>query len=87
LAPLRFGGAGLGSQKENTMPEPVRQKDRETFLARANQARADADAATLENVRERCLRAESAWREMAARVERTDLMRANKLAEKLAESE
>jgi hypothetical protein len=64
------------------MPEPVRQKDRETYLARADQARAEADAATLENVRERCLRSELAWREMAARVERTDAMRASKLAEK-----
>jgi len=64
------------------MPEPVRQKDRETFLARADQARAEADAATLENVRERCLRSETAWREMAARVERTDAMRASKLTEK-----
>ena len=69
------------------MAEPVRQKDRETYLARADQARAEADAATLENVRERCLRSESAWREMAARVERTDHMRAMKLAEKLQEAE
>ena len=69
------------------MPEPVRQKDRQTFLARAEQARADADAATLENVRERCLRSEIAWREMAARVERTDAMRASKLAEKQAQED
>ena len=69
------------------MPEPVRQKDRETFLARADQARADADAATLENVRERCLRSEIAWREMAARVERTEAMRASKLAEKQAQED
>ena len=69
------------------MPEPVRQKDRETFLARADQARADAEAATLENVRERCLRSETAWREMAARVERTDAMRASKLAEKQAQED
>ncbi len=69
------------------MPEPVRHKDHETFLARAEQARADADAATLENVRERCLRSESAWREMAARVERTDQMRATRLAEKVAEDQ
>jgi len=69
------------------MAEPVRQKDRENYLARAEQARAEADAATLENVRERCLRSESAWREMAARVERTDQMRAIKLAEKLQEAE
>ena len=69
------------------MPEPVRQKDHETFLARAEQARAEADAATLENVRERCLRSELAWREMAARVERTDAMRASKLAEKQLQDE
>jgi len=64
------------------MAEPVRQKDRETYLARAEQARAEADSATLENVRERCLRSETAWLEMAARVERTDQLRASKLAEK-----
>jgi|KBSMisStandDraft_5_1062788.scaffolds.fasta_scaffold3065104_1 hypothetical protein len=69
------------------MPEPVRHKDHETFLARADQARADAEAATLENVRERCLRSELAWREMAARVERTDQMRANRLAEKITEDQ
>ena len=49
------------------MAEPVRQKDRETYLARAEQARVEADAATLENVRERCLRSATAWLEMAAR--------------------
>jgi hypothetical protein len=64
------------------MAEPVRQKDLDTYLARAEQARAEADAATLENVRERCLRSETAWLEMAARVERTDQLRASKLAEK-----
>ena len=69
------------------MPEPVRHKDHETFLARADQARADAEAATLENVRERCLRSELAWCEMAARVERTDQMRANRLAEKITEDQ
>lgn len=69
------------------MAEPVRQKDLETYLARAEQARAEADAATLENVRERCLRSETAWREMAARVERTDQLRASKLAEKMLADE
>ena len=44
------------------MGEPVRQlKDRELYRLRAEQARAEADQATLENVRERCLRAEAAW--------------------------
>lgn len=49
------------------------QKD--LYLLRATEARRDAEEATLANVRERCLRAEAAWLEMAARAERTDRMR------------
>lgn len=56
--------------------------DRETYLARAAEARAQADKATLDNVRERCLRSEAAWAEMAARAERTERMRQTLLAEK-----
>lgn len=56
--------------------------DKETYLARAAEARADAEAATLDNVRERCLRSEAAWAEMAARAERTEKMRATLLADK-----
>ena len=59
--------------------------DRQTFLSRAAEARADADAALLDNVRERCLRSEAAWSEMAARAERTENMRAAREAEKAAE--
>jgi hypothetical protein len=58
--------------------------DRETFLARAAEARAAADAAQLDNVRDRCLRSEAAWSEMAARAERTEKMRAARDAEKAA---
>jgi len=43
----------------------------EAYRARAAVERANADAATLDNVRERCLRAESAWTAMADRAERT----------------
>ena len=43
-------------------------RERDNYLARAAEARADADAATLPNVKERCLRAEEAWAAMAARV-------------------
>lgn len=56
--------------------------DRDTFLARAAEARAEAASATLDNVRDRCLRAEAAWTEMAERVERTERMRATLQAEK-----
>ena len=56
--------------------------DRENFLARAAEARNAADAATLDNVRDRCLRSEAAWSAMAARAERTEKMRASLLAAK-----
>lgn len=54
----------------------------ELCRARAAQARAEADAATLDNVRERCLRAEAAWIAMAERGEHADVMRANLVAAK-----
>ena len=69
------------------MADPVRHSDLETYLERADQARADADAATLDNVRDRCLRAEAAWRVMAARVERSDKMRADLLEAKRQSAE
>jgi hypothetical protein len=54
------------------------------YLTRAAEAKRDAEAATLANVRERCLRAEAAWSEMAARADRGDKMRAQLDAEKAA---
>jgi hypothetical protein len=56
------------------------------YLTRAAEAKRDAEAATLSNVRERCLRAEAAWSEMAARADRGDKMRAKLDAEKAAAS-
>ncbi len=53
-----------------------RMSTQQFYLDRANEARRDADAATLSNVRERCLRSEAAWAEMAARAARTEKMRA-----------
>ncbi len=50
----------------------------------AAQARADADAATLDNVRDRCLRAEAAWLAMAERQQRIDTARAEREAPKPA---
>lgn len=64
------------------MADMVRQKDYATYLARAEEARAEAEGSTLENVRERCLRAEAAWLAMAAKSERTERMRATTAAEK-----
>lgn len=39
------------------------------YRQRADEARLEAEASTLENVRERCLRAASAWDAMATREE------------------
>jgi hypothetical protein len=57
----------------------------EVYLERAAEARASARAATLDNVRDRWLRAEATWTEMAARSQRTDSMRARLIAEKASE--
>lgn len=46
------------------------------YRDQAAKAHADADAATLDNVRDRCLRAAQAWGGMADRIARTDAMRA-----------
>lgn len=54
------------------------------YRARAAEARSDAESATLENVRQRCLRAAAAWDDMADRAARTDRMRARQDAEKAA---
>jgi hypothetical protein len=71
------------------LPEPGGAKERtvmatqeEIFLLRAQEARREAEAATLDNVRQRCLRSEAAWLDMAHRAARTDQMRAKSEAEK-----
>ena len=45
------------------------------YRARAAQASADAEAATLSHVRERCRRSEAAWSALADRAERSEQMR------------
>jgi len=56
--------------------------NRDFYMTRAAEARADAEAAVLANVRERCLRAAAAWDVMADRATRTDRMRAQAEAHK-----
>ena len=53
----------------------IRSTNLEFFLTRAAQARADAEAATLEHVRERCLRSEAAWTALADRAERSERLK------------
>jgi len=46
------------------------------YRARAEECRTQADETSLQNVRDRCLRAAAAWVAMAERGERADAMRA-----------
>jgi len=57
----------------------------EFYLERAAEARATADGATLDNVRERWLQAEASWIEMAARKAQSDGMRDKLIADKALE--
>ncbi len=50
------------------------------YRTQAARCRAEAEAATLDNVRERCLRAEAAWLDMALRQERVVASRAEREA-------
>lgn len=53
----------------------IRSSNLEFFRARAASARADAEAATLEHVRERCHRSEAAWEALARKAERSERLR------------
>ena len=57
------------------------------YRDRAAEAGRDAAEAKLDNVRERCLRAEEAWLGMAARVERSEKLRADTIAHKAGSAE
>ena len=61
----------------------IRGTNLQFFLARAEQARAEGDAATLEHVRERCRRSEAAWQALADRAERSEQMKAAENERKL----
>jgi hypothetical protein len=52
------------------------------YLARVEQARAEAAAATLDHVRERCRRSEAAWTELADRAARSEQLRAAEIERK-----
>ena len=55
------------------MAQPViRGSNLDFFLARVEQARAEAEAATLDHVRERCRRSEAAWTALAERAQRSE---------------
>lgn len=56
----------------------------EFYRARVMQAQADAEAATLDHVRERCRRSEAAWQALADRATLAERMRARLALEKQA---
>lgn len=60
----------------------IRSSNLEFFRARAAQAHAEAEEATLDHVRERCLRSEAAWASLAAKAERSESLRAQEALRK-----
>ena len=57
----------------------------EFYLERARQARDEADAATLDHVRERCRRSAAAWTQLADRAQRSEQLKAAEAIRKAAE--
>ena len=53
----------------------IRNSNLEFFLARAAQARAEGEAATLTHVKERCQRSEAAWQALADKAKRSERLR------------
>ena len=56
------------------------------YLTRADEARKQAEAATLSHVRDRCRRSEVAWAQLAERSAATEAMRLKLLQTKAAEA-
>jgi len=64
----------------------VRSTNLQFFLDRAEQARAEAEAATLDLVRERCRRSEAAWSALADKAQRGERLRIEDQKRKAAEA-
>ena len=65
------------------MSGPVlRHSNLDFFLARAEQARVEGEAATLVHVRERCQRSEEAWTALADKAKRSERLRAEEALRK-----
>lgn len=59
----------------------------EFYDARANEAANEAEAATLDNVRDRCLRAEKTWRGLAEQARKVKLDRERAERDRVARRE
>jgi hypothetical protein len=64
----------------------IRSSNLQFFLTRVAQAHEEAEEATLDHVRERCLRSEAAWQALADKAQRAERMRLQE-AERKAEAE
>jgi len=64
----------------------VRSTNLQFFLARATQARDEAESATLSHVRERCRRSEAAWTALAAQARRSERLRMEEAERKAAQA-
>ena len=64
----------------------VRSTNLQFFLARAEQARDEAEAATLDHVRERCRRSEAAWNALADQAQRSEHLRAEEAERKATQA-
>jgi hypothetical protein len=62
----------------------IRGTNLDFFLARAEQARSEAEAATLDHVRERCRRSEAAWTALADKARRSERLRVEEAERKAA---
>lgn len=68
------------------MAAPVkRNSNAEFYLARAEQARVEADEATLDHIRDRCHRSEAAWTALADRAQRAERFRIEEQERKAAQ--
>jgi hypothetical protein len=63
----------------------IRGSNLQFFLARADQAREEAEAATLDHVRERCRRSEAAWTMLADKARRNEELRSEEAERKAAQ--
>ena len=66
------------------MPMVIRSSNVEFFRQRAAQEHSDAQAATLEHVRQRCQRSEAAWTALAEKAERFEQTRVAEAERKAA---
>jgi hypothetical protein len=65
----------------------IRGSNLQFFLARAEQAREEAEAATLDHVRERCRRSEAAWTLLADKARRSEELRVEEAERKAAQQQ